>query len=65
MESKSIVPVNESITNPLVDVNFPPVVPAIVGLGSVSYCHIPIAEKINVALSSTPIVTVCVLVAGH
>ena len=64
-ESKSIIPVNESITKPIVEVNFPPDVPAIVGLGSVSLEQYSVAEKLNVALSSTPIVIVCVLVAGH
>ena len=43
-ESKSIVPVNESITNPVVDVNFPPIVPLIVGLGSVSFEQYSVAE---------------------
>ena len=43
-ESKSIVPVNESITNPVVEVNLPPVVPAIVGLGSVSFEQYSVAE---------------------
>ena len=43
-ESKSIAPVNESITNPVVDVNLPPVVPAIVGLGSVAFEQYSVAE---------------------
>ena len=43
-ESKSIAPVKESITNPVVEVNLPPVVPAIVGLGSVSFEQYSVAE---------------------
>jgi hypothetical protein len=43
-ESKSIVPVKESITKPIVEVNLPPDVPAIVGLGSVSFEQYSVAE---------------------
>ena len=43
-ESKSIIPVNESITKPIVEVNFPPIVPLIVGLASVSFDQYSVAE---------------------
>ena len=54
---KSISPVEAFILNPVVELNVPPVVPDMVGVGSIPDTQYPADAYVNVPSSSSVIVT--------